>query len=88
VGGEQNYYYAELDTQQPCLFYEGYPVLPQTSNNWTFISSGFARTVPVGAFGVPAGCTDVCDVSGMSYKERLQARWRAGVGGNLVRNRR
>ena len=31
-GGEQNYYYAEVGTGAPCLYYEGYPVLPLTSN--------------------------------------------------------
>ena len=30
VGGEQNYYYAEVETQQPCEYYEGYPTLPCT----------------------------------------------------------
>ena len=33
-GGEQNYYYAEVGSGQPCLYYEGYPVLPLTSNYW------------------------------------------------------
>ena len=32
VGGEHNYYYAEVGSGQPCLYYEGYPTLPDTSN--------------------------------------------------------
>jgi hypothetical protein len=27
-GGEENYYYSEVTTQQPCQYYEGYPTLP------------------------------------------------------------
>ena len=81
-GGEENYWWAQVDTQQPALYYEGYPTLPQSSNYWRFIPSLFSRApLPADAFAIPPGCDAMCDIAGSSYRERIAARWAAGVGG-------
>jgi len=74
VGGEQNFYYSEINTQQPCLYYEGYPVLPKTSNYWRFNSGNFSRDpIPSSVFAIPSwGCNKMCPQSLLSYEERLQ----------------
>jgi hypothetical protein len=86
-GGEQNYYFAEKTTQQPCEYYEGYPVLPNTSNYWRFVTSNFSRAaIPASVFAVPVGwgCEFMCPQSGMTYAERLAARAAAGVGAPIA----
>lgn len=85
-GGEQNFYYAEKTTQQPCLYYEGYPILPATSNYWYFEPSLFSRAaIPASTFAPPAGCDSMCAMSETTYAQRLASRAAAGVGGNLLR---
>ena len=67
-------------------YYEGYPTLPDTSNYWRFIPSRFSRAaIPYASFVVPEKCTAMCATSSSTYQERLEARFAAGVGGNLVR---
>ena len=78
--------YAEVNTQQPCVYYEGYPTLPDTSNYWYFATANFSRSVAGVSFQPPAGCDAMCDVSGSTYEDRLERRWAAGVGGgNLAK---
>lgn len=74
VGGEQNFYYAEVSTQQPCQYYEGYPTLPLTSNYWNFIPNEFNRDpIPSSVFAVPAGCDNMCKLT-PALKHRLADR--------------
>ena len=81
-GGEQNYWYADAVTQQPCLYYEGYPTLPASSNYWRFIPSGFSRApIPAAAFSPPAGCDALCKTGAATFRERLEDRHAAGIGG-------
>ena len=86
-GGEENYYFAEKSTGQPCLYFEGYPTLPYTSNYWRFTPSLFSRApIPASKFAPPAGCENMCQQSPMTYEERLNARHVKGVGGgNLIK---
>jgi hypothetical protein len=82
-GGEQNYWYATA-SGQPCLYFEGYPVLPFTSNVWAFHMANFSRSpIDPSTFAVPAGwgCESACNLTETPYAERLEARWRAGIGG-------
>ena len=66
----------------------GYPTLPLTSNYWRFEPALFSRApIPSAAFAVPAGCTSMCEMTSMTYRERLDARAARGIGGgNLVRH--
>ena len=83
-GGEENYWWAQVDTQQPALYYEGYPTLPQSSNYWRFIAPLFSRApLPASACAIPPGCDAMCNIAGSTYRERVAARWAAGVGGIL-----
>jgi hypothetical protein len=88
VGGEQNFWWAEANTSRPCLFEEGYPVLPDTSNIWDFNNQPFSRNpIPASTFAPTPGCTALCQLSDVPYKERLEERWRRrrGVGGGGLR---
>jgi hypothetical protein len=87
-GGEQNFYYAEKTTQQPCLYYEGYPVLPDTSNYWRFITSNFSRApIASSSFDVPVGfgCEFVCIKSPTTYIERVAKRAELKIGNPIAR---
>lgn len=82
VGGEHNYYFADATTQQPCLYYEGYPTLPASSNYWRFEPARFSRAaIPAATFAPPAGCDAMCDVTDVPYAQRIRERFAAGVGG-------
>lgn len=75
VGGEQNYWYAEVGTGNPCEYYEGYPTLPFTSNYWRFVPEGFSRTpIPASTFVPPAGCDGMCQLTDMAPDAR-RAAW-------------
>lgn len=64
-GGEKNYYYARAaNPQLPCMYYEGYPILPFTKNTWLYDTDSYS-TDPIEAsvFDVPDGCEDMCELS-------------------------
>ena len=81
AGSEQNYYFADAATQQPCEYFEGYPTLPASSNYWRFLPALFSRAaIPAAAFAPPAGCDAMCDVTDVPFAQRIRERHAAGVG--------
>jgi hypothetical protein len=81
-GGEQNYFYAEVGTSNPCMYYEGYPTLPFTKNEWDFIPSAFNRAPIDPSVFVPPpgiGCENMCQMTDTTYEQRLAWRYEAGT---------
>lgn len=74
-GGESNNWYAEVGTDLPCEYWEGYPELP-SSNYWRFNNPAAInrKPIPPSIFAIPEQCESMCQTTHMTYAERLQAR--------------